>query len=201
MKLRLLYEDDFLGVVLKPPCIHTVSSKEDSLSSLLTSKSSLSESGLIQRLDFETQGVCLFAKTIKSFEFLKDEIKNHRIEKEYVAKIDGEAPRDLFLEGYLGSRYRGSKKVTISKTSQKRFLYFSMNIKRKDFQHVLVNTNYGRRHQVRAGLSFLGFPLTGDSLYEGSKSEEPFYLLASKIKFTHPESSKSIIIDSDGNLY
>lgn len=193
--LSFLYEDEYIGVVDKPSCLHTISTKETSLSTLLSEKSLLPESGLIQRLDYETQGACLFAKTEKCFEFLKNEIKEHRVKKEYLAKIS-ERPsfESSYVEGYLGSRHRGSKKVTYSKTPLKRFLYFSMEVTIVGSSGALVKTSYGRRHQVRVGLQSIGLPLVGDTLYGGALSNRPFFLLASKITFLHPHTQQELTV-------
>ena len=94
--------------------------------------------------------------------------------KEYLAIIEGSFTKKLKHNAFIGSRYRGSQKVTISEKERKRFLYAELTaqleLKLTDkISLVRVRTAYGRRHQVRAQLAALGFPLLGDTLYGAKK--------------------------------
>ena len=136
------------------------------------------EAGLLQRLDFETSGCLLIARSESVFDALKKQIKDHDITKDYLFLTDSipsalAKDQDLEAAHYLGSRYRRSKKTSISDTTQPRFqlakTVFTLEKKLNDIFLVRAKTNYGRRHQIRAQASKLGMPLLGDSLYGSEK--------------------------------
>ena len=217
VKLEIIYEDEFLIICNKASGLHSISlpSSEKPTKSIAqlvskqypTLRALGDESGLLQRLDFETSGCLLIARSESVFNELKKQIKDHAVTKEYLFLADSIPPeltngQDLEAIHYLGSRYRRSKKTSVSDSTQPRFQLakttFSLEKILNDIFLLRAKTNYGRRHQIRAQASRLGMPLLGDSLY-GSKKEPPsscpaFTLHAESISFTHPISNKKLKI-------
>jgi 23S rRNA-/tRNA-specific pseudouridylate synthase len=134
---EVIYEDDFFCVINKPSNIHCTSQENGSISdltivdfikSIYKNTSGISdndtEAGLLNRLDFETSGVLLAARKREEWVRIKTLFKTHQVQKIYQVLVDGavkECPSHI--EGYLGSRYRNSKKVQCTSHSKKRFLY------------------------------------------------------------------------------
>lgn len=172
--IDIIYDSPTFGALNKPSLIH--STGKDSVEEWLGDRGKL-----VQRLDFETSGVMLFEKT----PCLKDLIRKKLILKTYLCLIEGKLSKPISVEGYLGSRYRGSKKVSYSKTKKDRFRPFETKITPVEIigenSLVRAETTTGLRHQVRISCASAGHPLVGDSLYGGDKSLYPFFLHAESV--------------------
>lgn len=185
----IIFEDDNLMVINKPTNIHSSSipsSKEESIVTHLRKNfpdldSVNDECGLLQRLDFETTGCLMVAKNPTAFKYYKNLIKKKHIEKQYLILVKGRFFDKKTTEGYIGSRYRRSKKVSVVENSKDRFLFaktsFSLEkyIEDKNISIVKARTSTGRRHQIRAKAANLDFSLIGDVLYGSKNKLEEFF--------------------------
>lgn len=214
--IKFVFEDEFLFVLEKPALLHSVkinSSKDDSLAArLLDENPQLSEvaakpedAGLLQRLDYETSGLILGAKNKQAWSKLKDCLKQEKIKKSYFVLVEGAFPKMREAVGYIGSRHRASKRVTVTKFPVARSLQarttFELikKIPRANASMLKAFAENARRHQVRAQAAQLGFPLLGDKLYGSKRTLDesleiqesalpvpPFLLHADFLSFTHP---------------
>jgi 23S rRNA pseudouridine1911/1915/1917 synthase len=203
-KLNIIFEDENLRVVTKPPCIHTTSNRGGSLASLEQLlkeefqaekfvQSGKFEAGIVHRLDFETSGIVLAAKNEESWNYLRSLFKEGRITKKYLAIIEGDAPAARNLDHWIGGRYRHSKKVTIYEEAIPRSQEAHAVLKKISFDEkkisskVEINLITGARHQIRAQCAFIGHPLVGDALYGSSRKtaedDRPFFLHSWKTSF------------------
>lgn len=165
--LSIIYEDDFILVVNKP--INLEVTGENSLTTLLEKNYSFIKP--CHRLDRNTTGLVLFAKTEEALDILLDKFKHHEIEKHYLANVYGILPKKQDrLEAYL---FKDNKKslVYISNEPKKAYQKIITSYKvikenKKENTSVLdVNLETGRTHQIRAHLAFIGFPIIGDGKY------------------------------------
>lgn len=135
--------------------------------------------GLLQRLDFETSGILLAAKT-RSFEelFLKHQ-RRGSIMKSYLTVVEGKFPEHVVIDSQIGTRSRSAKSVRVinKKLSRTRGIQDATTSafcigysSTSNASLVRADIAKGARHQIRAHLSSIGHPLLGDSLY-GSKSQ------------------------------
>ena len=209
-EILALEENEDLALLYKPANIHTTSrSPSDSMegtvagyihSKLQNIESDLKDAGLINRLDYETSGILIAAKSKESFEYLSELQNQKLIKKGYLALVEGEFNTTERVQNYIGSQYRRSKKVQVYSSHVKRTLpaetLFSPveNYPNKNVSLIKAKLSQGRRHQIRAHAASIGHPLVGDELYGSSKSAKgylkekypaPFLLVANTIEINN----------------
>ena len=172
----IVYEDDFILAVNKP--INLEVTGENSLTSLLEKDYSFIKP--CHRLDRNTTGLVLFAKSQECLDILLDKFKHHEIEKHYLATVYGILPKKQDrLEAFL---FKDNKKslVYISDTPKKGYQkivtsYKVLKENKKENTSVLdVNLETGRTHQIRAHLAHIGFPIIGDGKYGKNEINRKF---------------------------
>jgi 23S rRNA pseudouridine1911/1915/1917 synthase len=176
------------------------------------------EPGLLHRLDRETSGIVLVARTAESFERLRDDFAGGLVQKEYVAIASIGAEVSAFAEGgllMLKSRFApygpGRKKVRVVPLQQTGTgaprgtcdaVYETearIEAVSRGLALVRVHIRKGFRHQVRAHLSFLGLPIIGDPLYGAPVPEgapERMYLHAISLELRHPATGEPLALAS-----
>lgn len=199
---KLLRETEDYLFLEKPVGLHSVaqkSSDEESVANwLLSVNPSLKnvstplESGLLHRLDNETSGAMVAAKNKKAYDYLRDLFQKNQVEKEYVCLIDRSGLKSGLYFAYAGSRYRSSKKVSISEKPKKRFQMIQTEILNVDGNFATIRLITGYRHQIRAHLSYLGYPLCGDELYGGSSAPR-LMLHSAMLSFKNPQGKIEIV--------
>lgn len=200
--MKILYEDNHIIVAYKPKGILSQADGSDVPDMLQILKDYIKEKyqkpgavylGLLHRLDRNTSGVMVFARTSKSASRLSEDIRNHRFEKKYLAVVEGsiEGTGLIELHHYL-KKDEQKKKSFESKTGQEAILTYrvlgSKKMGDQSLSYVDITLKTGRFHQIRCQFSLIGHPLLGDKKY-GSKLElspEDFPLEAYHLGFFHP---------------
>ncbi len=127
-------------------------------------------SGLVHRLDRETSGVMLVAKTQKAFEFLKKQFQDREVKKTYHAIVVGEVKNDSGVIdrpiGRSGSDFRKWSAQRGARGEMREAVTEYKVLSRKD-GHTLVEVfpKTGRTHQIRVHFKAINYPLIGDPLY------------------------------------
>lgn len=186
---NLLYEDKDVLVINKPSgmLVHADSkNKEGTLVNWLLQKypkiknigesgsdskgEEIDRSGIVHRLDRETSGVMLVAKTQKSFESLKKQFQDHKIKKIYHAFVFGEMKTD---DGTIDRPIGRSSKDFRLKSAQRgakgemreAITDYKVLKRGKGYSFVEVSPKTGRTHQIRVHFKAINYPLVSDSLY------------------------------------
>jgi 23S rRNA pseudouridine1911/1915/1917 synthase len=143
---------------------------------------------LLSRLDNDTSGVVLAATSAAAHRFLLEERKGGRLRKRYAARVSGEIDRSLVIRSAIETR--GGGEVRVGKGSDECDRNFWTRIVPLSFDGrsttVAAEIIKGKRHQIRAHLASIGFPIEGDAIY-GSGGPGRLMLHAAEITFTHPE--------------
>ena len=173
-----------------------------------TSESKKFRSGIVHRLDKETSGVILIAKTKKAFTDLQDQFKKRLVEKKYVALLHGELkPESGNVEVPLGRLPWNRERFGVipggreSETRYKVLEYY-----KKDGEKFSLTEFYpltGRTHQIRIHAKYLGYPIVSDEFYSGRKTSrndrkwcKRLFLHAIELKFLNPETKKEMVVNS-----
>jgi 23S rRNA pseudouridine1911/1915/1917 synthase len=218
--IELIFEDDDILVLNKPAGLLVLPDRYDptipNLYGLLKEK--LGHIYIVHRIDKETSGLIIFAKTEKSHCSLNNQLENRTTEKEYQAICVGEAKddegridlplsEDRAKKGRMRTDGVGGKKAVTTYRVLKRFAGFSF---------IEARPETGRTHQIRVHLKAIGLPILGDSMYGGgggfflsqikpgyrSKGDEkPLLertaLHASRLTFGHPANDQRVTFESD----
>ena len=204
--LSTVYEDDAIWVVDKPAGMLSVPGKtrQESVSDIACRKfSSEARPLVVHRLDMHTSGLLVVAKTIDAYRVLQKAFAERKVEKRYVAVLDGEVEKDegeirLPLRLDLDRRPMQVVDYAHGKEAVTRYRVLARSSGATRVEFVPLT---GRTHQLRvhaAHQSGLNAPIKGDMLY-GNFSDR-LYLHASFLKFNHPVDNKEIILESIPNF-
>lgn len=170
-------------------------------------------SGIVHRLDKETSGILLIAKTIIAFENLQTQFKNRVVEKKYIALAHGKVePEGGIIKAPIGRLPWNRRRFGVlvggreSETNYKRIMIYGLRImdKKEEFSLLGLFPKTGRTHQIRIHLKYIGHPIVSDEFYAGRKTARNdrkwcprLFLHASEISFKHPESRGTLSLKSD----
>lgn len=215
--LDIVFEDDQLLVINKPQgmVVHPGAGNHsgtlvnallyhcgDSLSGI----GGVARPGIVHRIDKETSGLLLVAKTDLAHNSLSEQIKAKTAAREYVCLTDGNM---TILKGKIDApigRHPAirTKMAVTAKNSKNAVTHFEVKEQLDGASLVECKLETGRTHQIRVHLAYIGFPLLGDNVY-GAKSN-PFGLTgqalhAYKIGFNHPVTGDRMEFTADPPEY
>ncbi len=192
-----VYEDDNILIIDNPAEIEVTGS--NSITSILKKQYAYIEP--CHRLDRNTTGLLIFAKSKDALDILLQKFKNREIEKHYKAMVYGIPNiKSQTLEAYL---FKDNKKalVYISDTPQKGYVKIVTSYKvlekniEKNYCILDIQLHTGKTHQIRAHLAHIGYPIIGDGKYGINKINKQFgyktqQLCSSYIKFNFKTDAK-----------
>ncbi len=202
MDLDILFEDEDVIVINKPAglVVHPGAGNESGtlVNAVLAHDPSIRKvgeedrPGIVHRLDKETSGVILIAKTDSAYRWIVKQFKKRDIEKRYLALVDGHPPtptgrieapiiRDSSIRTRMAVGLRGQGKPSVSE-------YFELQ---RFAKHSLLEVHpiTGRTHQIRVHLSYIGVPVAADTTYgrrTPSLDLDRFFLHAKSIAIRLP---------------
>lgn len=197
--MKIIYEDRDLLVVNKPAgqLVHPAGKNvSGTLLNILLDYSQdfqkIERAGIVHRLDRDTSGIIVVAKTNFSYCSLKKQFKERKVKKKYLAVVKRKFPFDgEEFNLPLGRKENQITRGLSFKEGKEAITRFGVlqTFKNATFLEIFIKT--GRTHQIRATLSFLGYPLIGDKKYGGRKGKideliERQALHSTSIGFFHP---------------
>ena len=207
--MDILYEDNHVIVVYKEKGILSQADGSNKPDMLTIIKSYIKEKynksgnvylGLVHRLDINTSGVMVFAKTSKAASRLSEDIKNNKLHKRYYCVVEGNITNGGKLIDYL-EKDEIIKKAFISKNGKEAILEYNViknyKIDNNDVTLLEINLITGRFHQIRCQLSNIGHPLFGDKKFGSKYSIEyfDFPLEAYHLEFIHPTTKELLVFE------
>lgn len=203
-KLRILYEDDIIVVVEKKEGLLTMATMRESdemtaysiLKSYLRKGNPRAELYTVHRLDRETSGVLLFAKT-KDAQFSMQSHWHEIVTKRcYVALVEGEPQKaDDTIISWL-TENKKSYKIHSSWTNnggQQAITHYTILQSNGEYSLLSVELETGRKNQIRVQLAAIGHPVVGDKKYgSGTTPIKRLALHAQLLEFIHPITHKSM---------
>jgi 23S rRNA pseudouridine1911/1915/1917 synthase len=179
--LDVLYEDEILAVVNKPPDMvvhpakgHWSGTLVNALQHRFGQLSQLNgdyRPGIVHRLDRDTSGVILVAKDELAHRELSDQFERRKIFKEYTAITAGVLDRDSdYIEGRIARHPRDRLKMIVSdepEDSKEACSYYEVIERFRGFTLCRIQPRTGRTHQIRVHLASVGCPVLADKIYGG----------------------------------
>lgn len=206
MHLNILYEDDCMLIIDKPPFIPVHPSMdhyEDSLSNgvkyYFESINLKRKIRPVNRLDKNTSGIVMFAKNEYIQECLIRQMKSNTFEKEYIALVDGIIDnKEQVINAPIARKEDSIIERCISPTGENAITIIELIKTFEDYSLIKCTLKTGRTHQIRVHTNYIGHSILGDDLYgKKSKKINRQALHAYKIKFVHPISKQIIEIEAD----
>lgn len=200
MKFEVLYEDNHLLVVDKPPDLPTMGVAADRPSILSLARDYLKEKynkpgnvylGIVSRLDAPVTGVLLIARTSKAAGRMTKAFRSRDVEKSYLALVQGHPQQQAArLEHYLRKDERHRKVHTTTAAAegaQLAVLNYEVVKELRDASLLRVQLETGRKHQIRVQLAKIGHPIVGDRKYGSSEGfARGIALHSHRLAMTHP---------------
>jgi 23S rRNA pseudouridine1911/1915/1917 synthase len=197
--LEIIFEDDHLLVVNKPPGLLTSTvPTERRPTALAILKRYLDETdpnailGLIHRLDRDASGLLVFSKEPAVFTHLKHQFYKHSVRREYLAVTQGVPTPPAgritnFLVELPDGRVRSTKKPG---SGEKAVTDYRTIAQSKGLSAIRVTLQTGRKHQIRTHLQERGVPILGDRMYNPTSIAPRLMLAALILEFDHPVTQK-----------
>ncbi len=209
--LDIVYEDESLVVVNKPKgmVVHPAPGNYDGTlvnALLYHCKGELSgingviRPGIVHRIDKNTSGLLMVAKTDDAHKKLAEQIKEHSFTREYRCIASGrfKEPKGR-IDAPIGRDVKDRKKMCVTlKNSKNAVTHYEVLEQFEKYAFVKCVLETGRTHQIRVHLSYIGHPVLGDDVYgKAYKGIEGQCLHAGKIGFVHPDTGRYMEFESE----
>lgn len=216
---KIIFEDGEILVLEKPAGMvvnRAESVKEETLQEWLEKKFEIesgggigNRAGIVHRLDKETSGLILVAKTLNSFENLQSQFKERIVKKRYLALVHGKVvPDEGEIIAPVGRLPWNRERFGVlpggreAKTTYK--IIRNLIIDNLQFSLLELSPQTGRTHQIRIHLKYLNHPVVGDEFYAGRKTSREdrkwcprLFLHAAYLGFLHPTTQKWLEFTSE----
>jgi 23S rRNA pseudouridine1911/1915/1917 synthase len=220
LEVPIAYEDDSVLVLNKPAGVatHGFSGRDRNtlanflaarFSDLLIVGKSRWEPGLVHRLDRDTSGLVLAAKTQRAFDRLKAQFRDRKVKKNYWALVwgitadEGTIAYPLAHDPRDPTRMRALAEPTpaAAPRSWKAVTRFRKVAVARGATLLDIEMTTGVTHQIRAHLAAAGHPLVGDPIYGGGKADPSGlrrqFLHARRLEFKHPERATTLTVEAE----
>lgn len=195
MELDIIFEDEYMILINKAAGIPTHPSKNHYMGTLANGLMyHLMEEGQditirpVNRLDKNTSGLVLFAKSSHIQHLMSLESYKQKISKEYLAIVEGkvEAGSDT-VDAPIAREREHSIKRTVREDGARAVTHYRVIERYEDYTLLSIFLETGRTHQIRVHMAYIGHPLLGDDLYGGGQEKINRHALhAYNIKMLHP---------------
>lgn len=205
LQLHIVYEDDDVAVVYKPKgmVVHPAPGhlSDTLVNGLLHQVSPLSDlngelrPGIVHRIDKDTSGLLMIAKTNVAHENLVQQLVDKTVTRKYKALVHGRIAHDKgTIDAPIARDTRDRQKQAVVDNGKHAVTHFNVLERFEEYTLVECQLETGRTHQIRVHMNYIGFPLVGDPKYGPKKTMDVGgqVLHAGVIGFVHPITNQYI---------
>ncbi|WP_203339699.1 RluA family pseudouridine synthase [Planococcus beijingensis] len=206
--LDIVYEDDALLIVEKPPLQNTIPSREHPFGSLANIVAKhFNDNGIpstlhiATRLDRDTSGLVCIAKNRHIHHMISMQQQEKKMKRRYEALVHGLVEKDEFtITAPIGRKNTSIIEREVREDGQFAETEVRVLKRIRDYSHISLQLNTGRTHQIRVHLAHIGHPLVGDDLYGGKRERlDRQALHCTELELIHPVSGEKLFFSSSLN--
>ena len=203
--IEVVYEDECMAIINKPRglVVHPGSGHhEDTLVDVLKEKFDMLSDingefrpGIVHRIDKDTSGLLVIAKTNEAHRFLAEQLKDHTMNREYYAIVRGNiGEHDGKIVAPIGRDKKDRTRMAVDvKDGKEAITFFHVEQRFKKHTFISLKLLTGRTHQIRVHMAYIGHPVEGDEVYCKNCMDFNGQLLhAYKITLIHPISKEKM---------
>jgi 23S rRNA pseudouridine1911/1915/1917 synthase len=172
--LEIIYEDDSLLIINKPVglVVHpAVGNWNGTLVNALLNHqpelNTLPRAGIVHRIDKDTSGLLMVAKTLQAHHSLVEQLQERSINREYLALVKGWMTAGGTVDEPIGRHPVDRKRNAVRRDGKEAVTHYRLEQRFKRFTLIRVKLETGRTHQIRVHMSHINYPLVGDQVYGG----------------------------------
>jgi len=172
--LEVVYEDEHILVINKPTglVVHPAAGHADGtlLNALLHHAPEVGQvprAGIVHRLDRDTTGLMVVAKTIQAQTDLVVQLQDRSMGREYEAVVQGVMIGGGKVDAPMGRHSKNRQKMAVVGVGKEAITHYRVLHKFRSHTHIRLKLETGRTHQIRVHMSHINYPLVGDPLYGG----------------------------------
>lgn len=210
--INIVYEDDSLMIINKPVgmVVHPAPGNYTGTlvnalmfhANKLSSINGVIRPGIVHRIDKDTSGLLMIAKTDQAHQSLAAQLKAHTTTRKYIALVHGRINEETgTINAPIGRSQKDRLKMAVvDRNSKEAITHFKVIERFKQYTLIECQLETGRTHQIRVHMAYIGHPLLGDPLYGVKKAKikhEGQLLHAKTLGFIHPQTKEYMEFDSE----
>jgi len=214
MPMDVRYEDSAVlvinkpaGLVVHPGAGHRAGTLQNGLLHYLPALRKLPRAGIVHRIDKDTSGLLIVAKTVASHQYFVRQLEQRAIQREYQAVCCGRLTAGGTISEPIGRHPVDRVRMAVHPKGKPAVTHYRVIQRFRGFTHVRINLETGRTHQIRVHFAHKGFALLGDPVYgkrlsvpKGTSQEAAMLLRgfkrqalhAGRVAFLHPDSGEEV---------